>query len=193
MQISGALSPFEGSTFRYQKVESTQVDSIKDDVNSSASKDSLQKEEKSVEKKDSKNPNELTSSEKALVAKLQARDSVVRAHEAAHIAAGSGVVVGGASFTYQIGPDNKQYAIGGEVPIDSSPGKTPDETILKAQRIRAAALAPADPSPQDYKVAASASVMEARARAQKVREESQLANDPEKKREVIKEYMTVSG
>ena len=106
----------------------------------------------------------LTPAEQSQVASLQTRDAQVRAHEAAHIAAGSGVVSGGASFSYQRGPDGRLYAVGGEVPIATSGGDTPEETIATAQKIRTAALAPADPSPQDYKVAATASLMEARAR-----------------------------
>ena len=51
-----------------------------------------------------------------------------------------------------------------EVSIDVSPGRTPEETIPKAQHIRATALAPADPSPQDRSVAATASRMEGEAR-----------------------------
>jgi len=108
-------------------------------------------------------PKELSPSEQAQLIKLQTRDTQVRAHEAAHLAAGSGVVTGGASFTYQIGPDNRQYAIGGEVPIDTSEGSTPEETASKMRQVRTAALAPADPSPTDYEVAATATLLEMRA------------------------------
>ncbi|EXI72179.1 MAG: SprA-related family protein [Candidatus Accumulibacter sp. SK-11] len=65
----------------------------------------------------------------------------------------------GASFSYAIGPDGQRYAVGGEVGIDTSPGRSPEETLDKAARIRAAALAPADPSPQDRQVAAMATRM----------------------------------
>lgn len=97
---------------------------------------------------------------------LQQRDRQVRAHEQAHIAASGGLANGGATFSYQLGSDGRQYAIGGEVSIDVSPGKTPQETINKAQQIRAAALAPAEPSPQDRAVAAQSVAMEAQARAE---------------------------
>lgn len=98
------------------------------------------------------------------VQKLKARDAEVRAHEAAHLSAGGGLVRGGASYTYQRGPDGRQYAVGGEVSIDTGavPGD-PKATLAKAQRIRAAALAPADPSPQDRAVAAAADQMAAEA------------------------------
>ncbi len=97
------------------------------------------------------------------VMKLQATDSDVRAHEAAHMAAGAGVVTGGANFSYTRGPDGKMYATGGEVSIDTSKEDTPQATAAKARKIVAAALAPSNPSPQDYKVAATAMMMESRA------------------------------
>ncbi len=106
----------------------------------------------------------LTNSQRRQVAQLQQRDSEVRAHEAAHIAAGGSVVSGGANFTYQEGPDGRLYAIGGEVPINIPSGKTPQESIAIAKEVQSAALAPANPSPQDFKVAATAALMEAKAR-----------------------------
>jgi hypothetical protein len=113
--------------------------------------------------------------EQRTVQKLQAVDMQVRAHEAAHLAAGGGVVTGGANFSYTRGPDGRMYATGGEVPIDSGKESTPDKTIAKAQRIRVAAMAPADPSPQDYRVAAMAIIMEQQARLEKMQElQSQL-------------------
>ena len=69
-------------------------------------------------------------------------------------------------LTYQTGPDGRHYAVGGSVKIDTFEARTPEETVRKAQRIRAAALAPSDPSPQDLQVAAKASQMEARARTE---------------------------
>lgn len=94
---------------------------------------------------------------------LKQTDREVRSHEQAHMSAGAGLVRG-SGYDYQVGPDNQRYAVGGEVSIDTSPGRTPEETIAKAQQIRAAALAPADPSTQDRRVAAAASQMEAQAR-----------------------------
>jgi hypothetical protein len=104
------------------------------------------------------------------VQELAERDRQVRAHEAAHQAA-AGSLGGGASFTYQTGPDGKSYAVGGEVPVDMSGGRTPEETISRAAQIRAAALAPADPSPQDLAVAADATAMEAAARQELSRQQ----------------------
>ena len=73
----------------------------------------------------------------------------------------------GVSFTYQRGPDGVQYAVGGEVGIDTSPvAGDPEATLAKAQRIRAAALAPAEPSAQDLRVAAQAAQLAVQARAE---------------------------
>ena len=100
------------------------------------------------------------------VQKLQERDREVRAHEQAHIAAGGQYVSGGASFSYQTGPDGRQYAIGGSVQIDSAPVPgNPEATEEKARAVRRAALAPASPSSTDQNVAAKAAAMESRARA----------------------------
>jgi len=107
---------------------------------------------------------QLTEEEKQEVTDLKQRDREVRSHEAAHMAAGGGAVRGGATFSYQSGPDGKRYAVGGEVGIDTSGGKTPEETIRKMQIVRKAALAPASPSGQDRSVAAAAASKEAQAR-----------------------------
>lgn len=100
------------------------------------------------------------------IQKLAQTDRVVRAHEQAHLAAAGSYARGGANFTYQTGPDGKQYAVGGEVSIDTSPESDPQKTIGKARVIQAAANAPANPSSQDRAVAAAASQMEASAHQQ---------------------------
>lgn len=103
----------------------------------------------------------------SVLRQLRARDREVRSHEAAHSAAGGSLVSGGPSFTFQSGPDGRSYAIGGEVQIDTSPVKgDPQATIAKANQVRAAALAPAEPSGQDVKVASNASQLAAQARVE---------------------------
>lgn len=112
---------------------------------------------------DGRTRTQLSDAEQQRVRELQTIDRTVRAHEAAHVAAGQGVVTGGASFGYVRGPDGQLYAVSGEVPIDRSPGRTPEETVDKARTIQRAALAPADPSAQDRQVAALAARMESQA------------------------------
>ncbi len=99
------------------------------------------------------------------VRQLSARDREVRAHEAAHAAVG-GQYAGAPSYEFERGPDGVSYAVGGEVSIDTGRAATPEETLQKAQVVRRAALAPADPSPQDRRVAAQATRLESQARAE---------------------------
>ncbi|MDH5517210.1 MAG: putative metalloprotease CJM1_0395 family protein [Gammaproteobacteria bacterium] len=97
--------------------------------------------------------------------KLQSRDREVRAHEQAHIAAGGKHVTSGASFSYQRGSDGRLYAVGGEVSISTSAVPSdPRATLAKAEVVRRAALAPAEPSTQDLRVASDATRMASKAR-----------------------------
>jgi len=112
---------------------------------------------------------ELTPSEKSIVTRLQATDTAVKAHERAHISAGAGVILSGANFVYQKGPDERLYAVGGEVAIDTASENEPEATVKKMQIVRAAALAPSDPSPTDYQVAATASMLQMQARLEMAR------------------------
>ncbi len=110
---------------------------------------------------------ELTEQEQQQVAELKRRDAEVKAHEQAHLSAAGGLARGGASFDYETGPDGKRYAVGGEVNIDTSRASDdPQANLRKAQQIRRAATAPADPSAQDRSVASEASRMEAQARVE---------------------------
>jgi hypothetical protein len=112
----------------------------------------------------------LDEDQKRQVDQLKKRDQEVKAHERAHMAAGGGLVQGGASYTYQRGADGKLYAVGGEVKIDTSAERDPDQTIRKMQQVKRAALAPANPSGTDRAVAARASQIELQARMEKAQQ-----------------------
>jgi len=117
---------------------------------------------------------ELTPEEEQEVRELKKRDAEVRRHELAHKAAAGRHAVGGAQYQYVIGPDGRRYAVSGEVKIDTSEvPNDPEATIRKARTIRRAALAPMDPSPQDRRLAAEASRMEARARQELLKQQLQ--------------------
>ena len=120
---------------------------------------------KSDDKKTKSFDNQLTQEDERVIDLLEARDAEVRTHEAAHMAAG-GSLAGGASFSYQQGPNGQSYAIGGEVPITIQEGQTPQETINNMQQVKSAALAPADPSSADLKIAVNATMLEANARGE---------------------------
>ncbi len=95
---------------------------------------------------------------------LKDRDREVRNHEQAHLSAAGNIAVGGAHFQYTTGPDGQRYATGGDVSIDiSSVSNDPEATLRKAEAIRRAAMAPAQPSAQDYRVASKAAAMAAKA------------------------------
>ncbi|MGV8935323.1 MAG: putative metalloprotease CJM1_0395 family protein [Gallionellaceae bacterium] len=114
----------------------------------------------------------LSDEEQMQISKLKARDTQVRQHEQAHLSASGGLNVSGASYTYQKGPNGVNYAVAGDVKIDISPGRTPEETLARAEKITDAALAPADPSPVDRSVAASAQNMAQQARIELQQQES---------------------
>lgn len=106
---------------------------------------------------------QLSEADQAIIAQLKARDQEVRVHEAAHKAAG-GQFTGAMQLEYEQGPDGKRYAVGGEVSIDVGPvSGDPQATVDKARTIQQAALAPAQPSAQDRRVAAQAMQMELKA------------------------------
>lgn len=115
------------------------------------------------------------------IQKLKSRDLEVKAHEQAHLSAAGGIAIGGASFTYTQGPNGVRYATGGEVSIDTSPVEgDPAATLRKADAIRRAALAPANPSSQDHAVAANASSMSVKARTDLIKLTQQQATETKK-------------
>ncbi len=104
--------------------------------------------------------------EQQQIKELKARDTEVRTHEQAHAAVG-GQYAGSPSYEYQRGPDGSNYAVGGEVPIDVGViNGDPQATIDKMQTVRAAALAPAEPSGADRAIAADATQKMAAAQAE---------------------------
>lgn len=114
------------------------------------------------------------------IEQLKARDQEVRTHEQAHAAKG-GQYAGSPQYEYTTGPDNKRYVTDGEVSIDISEAQTPEQTLRKMEQVRAAALAPAEPSSQDLKVAAEAAQKALEARSEitaQASEDSDIAGDP---------------
>ncbi len=130
---------------------------------------------------ESSNPQELTEEEEQQVRELKKRDAEVKAHEQAHAAVG-GSYASAPSYEYTTGPDNKQYAVGGEVKIDSSPvANNPEATIRKMDIVIRAALAPAEPSSQDKQVAAQAAQTRAQAQAELAKQKAgELIGEGEK-------------
>lgn len=100
---------------------------------------------------------DLEAEEVQQVQQLRNRDREVRTHEQAHAAVG-GNLAGPPNLDFTTGPDGKRYAVSGDVSIDiSKVSNDPAATIRKLEQVQRAALAPANPSSQDLRVAARAS------------------------------------
>ena len=127
--------------------------------------DNAQQQSAGRENAEERQKQEQENAEKREIDQLKARDREVRAHEQAHAAVG-GQYAGSPSYEFETGPDGQQYAVGGEVSIDISEESDPEDTLAKMQQVRAAALAPAEPSPQDFRVASEASRIAGEARAE---------------------------
>lgn len=169
-QGSDLISSSPGSESRAQDMQVSQALPLSDSEKQIDSASQTQEDEaaqKEGQPSESDAESILTPDEKLLVEKLKKADSEVRAHEMAHIAAGSEYITSGATFSYQQGPDGKKYAVGGEVSIDTSPEPgDPEATLQKMRQVRAAALAPSQPSSQDLKVASNAASQAAKAMAE---------------------------
>lgn len=97
---------------------------------------------------------QLNQAQQRQVDELRESDRKVRQHAEAHVAAGSGVIRSGPQYSYTYGPDGRQYATSGDVAFDTSREQKPEANIDKGQRLQTAALAPSQPTPEDYQVAA---------------------------------------
>lgn len=122
-------------------------------------------------------PGELTEAEQQQVAELKKVDAEIKRHEQAHANVG-GQYAGSPSYEYTTGPDGKRYATAGHVPIDVTPiPNDPKATAEKMEQVRRAALAPAEPSPEDRAVAAKAVQEKAKAQAELTKQNTEeLAN-----------------
>lgn len=149
---------------------------------SQLARDTLITAQKAGSESNRRNPQDLTDEEKEQVQALKRRDAEVRRHERAHAAAG-GPYAGMPVYDYTRGPDGKMYAVGGEVAIDASPASTPEATIQKMDVVIRAALAPAEPSPQDVKVAATARQIKAEAISEKRAEEREEQEEASKNKD----------
>ena len=168
-------------TDQQQQGSSSEDQQNSDDSSVTQAQDNSDTEQEQGEQEEGENSQQTQrqeAQEQRVIDQLKSRDREVRAHEQAHAAVG-GSLAGSPSYEYQTGPDGKKYAVGGEVSIDVSKTNDPETTIRKMQTVRAAALAPAEPSSQDRKVAAEASRNIAEARAELINDSSNIQNPNE--------------
>lgn len=155
-----------------------------EDQNNTEQKDGLNLNDASEKRTDEK----LAAEELQQVQSLRNRDREVRAHEQAHASVG-GNLAGPANLDFTTGPDGKRYAVSGDVSIDiSRVPNDPAASIRKFEQVQRAALAPANPSSQDLRVAARAAASANEARGELNLEKLQQTNEPEEQKKTnIKE------
>lgn len=115
------------------------------------------------------------------IEELKAVEREVVAHEMAHKSVG-GQYASSASFSYTMGPDGKRYKTGGEVSISVPTGGDLEKTEQALERVKRAALAPANPSGQDLRVAANASATQARIRSELTKQKAMEAYSKQNKK-----------
>ena len=160
------------------RVDSRKTDAAEDARDEKPSGSSSNRASASVDRK-ATSPYAQTPETQRAIRELERIDREVRAHEAAHRAAG-GAYAGAATFGYVQGPDGRSYAVSGEVPIHAPAGDTPEETARILSQVRAAALAPGDPSGPDMAVAASAAAGIAAAQAELASKRAEEAYSPQR-------------
>lgn len=176
--VSRSSSDGNGDNSAKNAAQPTQTDAQKEQKSAEQSERSQNESEQIDRQQQQQEQQDLK-----IIRELAQRDNEVRAHEQAHSAVG-GQHAGSANYTYQRGPDGVSYAVGGEVPIDVGPVKgDPRATLEKMQTVQRAALAPAEPSSQDRRVAAMAAQQASQARAE-IASESRVSTFGEQSSEV---------
>lgn len=138
----------------------------------------LKDEDEAKSQKNSSQINEeLSIKQRQELMKLKTTDMEVKVHEQAHIAAASGINVSAPSYDYETGPDGQRYAVGGEVNISFVQSEDPEKNIENARIMKAAALAPADPSSQDRSVASDADKILAQAEQELAKQQAEELKD----------------
>jgi len=162
--INGDAEQGSGRESEHSDQESEQASAEQNTEGTSASNEQATEHENEDEHDHKSDVEEFAESKE--IKQLKQRDQEVRSHELAHAAVG-GATTGSPSYEFEVGPDGKKYAVGGEVSVDlSSVEGNPRATIAKMQKVHAAALAPANPSVQDTRVAAKAAELINQAQAQ---------------------------
>lgn len=92
--------------------------------------------------------------------KFKKIDSNIRAHEQTHASLANTTTP--ISYTYQMGPDGKMYATGGNVRLDVSIPNDPKAAMAKLDKIQKSAVANSDMSGADATISIGANLMKMR-------------------------------
>lgn len=178
VQRADTAQPIEETATTTTAVDQTETRSTAADVDEVSDRAEQQAQARQVDEQ--RQQRELEQDQQ-LISDLKQRDREVKDHEQAHRAVG-GKYAGAMSLSYERGPDGVNYAVAGEVQISlSRVANDPNATLSKAQQVRRAALAPAEPSPQDRAVAAQATQLVLDAQ-QEIRE-TQVSQEGEREEE----------
>lgn len=93
---------------------------------------------------------------KRVLEKFKKSDSNIKAHEQSHAAGAN--TTSPIKYSYQTGPDGKLYAVGGEVRLDTSIPKDPNEASFKLSKLQSAASVSDGMSSADSNIAIQASL-----------------------------------
>ncbi|RKF21473.1 catalase [Alginatibacterium sediminis] len=141
------------------KVEAANINDdlrIPDDPNDGQSGSQQDSSQSDAKQQNPNAGNQLSEQEQAKVRELEKRSLEVETHEQQHAAAG-GQYASAPSYTYERGPDGKNYKVDGEVSIDVAPiANDPQATIDKMRQVKRAAQAPSQMSAADRQVASQA-------------------------------------
>ena len=175
--LSGDLLRASIDEERQQKAEEANPE--KAGENASGKEEDQQSAE--TEQQESKDPRQLTEADLARIRQLTLTDTQTRLNEEAHVRVG-GQYASSPAYDFETGPDNRQYAVSGEVTFNSTPiAGNPEATIRKLAVVKRAALAPAEPSPKDRAVATKATQgitqAQAQLRTDQLREEAKRASE----------------
>ena len=186
MSIGGAINSYQNIenfyVFNSNKITdnnsnaSISIDNSKI-INDEATNTSISSEAMELYKAEQNKQEELTQQEEQELAKLKNTDAEVKRHENAHKAMAAGLQTSGPNYEYETGPDGKKYAVAGDVNISYQKSSDPEINLKNAQKLKAAALAPAEPSAQDRSVARKADMEIAKAKQEILEEQQNKDNE----------------
>lgn len=175
--VGKAMTPSNVSKAANKKLHSNDLESHSQVVVED-SKEKFKKQDVNLVK--AKSSQDLTIASE--IRRLKMWEEHVKQHEQQHQLAG-GEFAGAPSYTYTRGPDGKRYISGGEVTMYVPAGVELEDSEAALEKVKRAASAPSDPSPQDLKTAAMASAKQASVRSALIKKQAKEAYEASRQQE----------
>lgn len=128
--------------------------------------DSRDKQNAGQQENQTNKKGELTHDDHEMLTRRQNRDVQVRSHEHTHPVTTGRHASGSISYSYQIAPDGRPYAVGGHLNVDTSANRPRKKQSRRCRQSWPQHLHRWIPSPQDRQVAGRASATLAKARVE---------------------------